>query len=551
LFGMAFAANTIELVGICRDFTPQTNPDFEKFLGDDRGICNSVLGPDGIPTLNGNHPTVTSLASFNQWYRDTSADMGPYNIPITLTQVSPNGPYYFENLAWFPLDNMGFGNYENTGHNFHFTCVFNTEFTYRAGAGQLFSFTGDDDVFVFINKMLAVDIGGVHPAESASVNLDNIAFSFGLLDGQAYSLDVFQNERHTVASAFAMTTDVVLSICGNGRIENGEDCDGGPCCSSCCKFLSPSTLCRPSFGPCDPAEYCTGNSSTCPSDCSGSFETPCSGLALPNGRFTDYQVIAFGSFTANTGDIEQRVAVGGNFNVGNGFSVGYDIDGNDEYVPYSVLVAGDASFASGTVYPDGTNFPIAVPEEDLFVGGTFTGPSYLASRVTSCTTPHCLDSYFFAARQCYLNYQNNFALQIDNVAIDIQWSGLYITCNSLTSNSYFLTLTASQMNSYTWVSITGCNSNAKWVINIVGNDDVSFTGASFPYNANQVLYNIQGSGRTITVGGTQVSGTILAPNNNINQPSGAIIGKVIANNINCLQINRISCCSTPCINNLG
>jgi len=116
----------------------------------------------------------------------------------------------------------------------------------------------------------------------------------------------------------------------------------------------------------------------------------------------------------------------------------------------------------------------------------------------------------------------------DNTVHNVQWSGLYITCNSAIASTYFLTLTPSEMTSYTWTSLSNCNAGARWIINIVGTTDVTFSGGSFPANAEQVIYNIQGSGRTINVGATQVEGSIVAPFNNVNQPNGVILGKVIA-----------------------
>jgi choice-of-anchor A domain-containing protein len=253
-------------------------------------------------------------------------------------------------------------------------------------------------------------------------------------------------------------------------------------------------------------------------------------------------VIAFGSFSSTSGDVEQRLAVGGDFNVGSGWSVGYQINTDDGNVPYALLVAGNADFPSGAVYPDGSGSPHNVPAEGIFVGGSFTGPSYLSALVTSCSTPNCLASNFAAAQQCYSGYQQTLSQQgADNVNATIQWSGLYLTCFDVLATNYHMTLTAAQISEYTWVSTTNCNTNAKWVINVVGNDDVTFSGGSFPYAANQVVWNIQGRGRNINIQWTQVQGSILAPFNNINQPSGVVIGKVIANNINSLQINKVPC----------
>ncbi len=61
--------------------------------------------------------------------------------------------------------------------------------------------------------------------------------------------------------------------CGNGTREGAEQCDlgaangtSGSCCDANCNFVTAGTVCRPSTGPCDPAESCTGSSGSCPAD---------------------------------------------------------------------------------------------------------------------------------------------------------------------------------------------------------------------------------------------------------------------------------------------
>eukprot|EP01027_Heterolobosea_sp_BB2_P009078 GEZU01013427.1.p2 GENE.GEZU01013427.1~~GEZU01013427.1.p2 ORF type:complete len:124 (+),score=7.96 GEZU01013427.1:82-453(+) len=62
--------------------------------------------------------------------------------------------------------------------------------------------------------------------------------------------------------------DDICPVCGNGKVEDGEDCDDdGPCCNpTTCKFRPSSYVCRAAAGPCDVAEKCTGTSSSCPAN---------------------------------------------------------------------------------------------------------------------------------------------------------------------------------------------------------------------------------------------------------------------------------------------
>ncbi len=192
------------LHGTLRDFS-QDHPDFEYKIEVDPGIVLPDLGPDKKPVyagVNGN-PTTTGQANFDMWYRDTPGVNQPFPLDIPLT--NEGGLFIYDNSEFFPLDGQGFGD-EGNPHNYHFTYEIHTEFAYEGG--EVFKFRGDDDVWVFINGKLVIDLGGVHGPMEQTIDLDAFAATAGITPGGVYPLDFFFAERHTSESNFRIETTI-------------------------------------------------------------------------------------------------------------------------------------------------------------------------------------------------------------------------------------------------------------------------------------------------------------------------------------------------------
>jgi fibro-slime domain-containing protein len=188
-----------------RDFRAD-HADFEDAIADDRGLVEVDIGADRKPVYApaGATATVSGQASFDQWYRDVGGINMRFDMPMVFTETSP-GNFEFSDSEFFPLDGVGWGE-EVQGHNFHFTTELHGTFRYRGG--EVFTFTGDDDVFVFVNGKLALDLGGVHGPQSDTIDFDAQAGALGITTGGVYTLDAFHAERHTSMSNFRIETSI-------------------------------------------------------------------------------------------------------------------------------------------------------------------------------------------------------------------------------------------------------------------------------------------------------------------------------------------------------
>lgn len=95
------------------------------------------------------------------------------------------------------------------------------QFVYRDDL--YFEFSGDDDVYMYINGVLALDLGGAHGICTKRVNLKDVAQQCHLTEGEVATFTFFYMERNSDASNFKIETNMELVKRGISVQKNAYD----------------------------------------------------------------------------------------------------------------------------------------------------------------------------------------------------------------------------------------------------------------------------------------------------------------------------------------
>ena len=196
-----------------------------------KGMVEETLGPNGVPVPAAAFPEECKLTThISNWFLPQiiaqkngqnysnatcrSIELELQDDGLWLGKKDNNSP----EGGLFLLDDFQYLDAEQTvpnpfydnitanrkRHNYGFAMKIQATFEYVPG--QYFEFLGDDDVWVFINNRLVVDIGGQHAQVSGAVDLDTLH----LTEGANYPFHIFYAERHTSSSNFMMRTSIDL-----------------------------------------------------------------------------------------------------------------------------------------------------------------------------------------------------------------------------------------------------------------------------------------------------------------------------------------------------
>ena len=190
-------------------------------------------GYDGV-TYNANDGGISHVngsSSKDMVYYTSYADttLHPF-LPTTgsTTFQQTNTPYFLDSGA----SERSAGSFETQiGRDYNFSMEGHGQFVFNTEDNLYFTFEGDDDVYLFINNKMVMDIGAAHSITKSTFNLNDYIKECGLKDGEMYDFDFYYMERHSYGSNIRIETNIDVTSkyidTVKGATQNGTAVENG------------------------------------------------------------------------------------------------------------------------------------------------------------------------------------------------------------------------------------------------------------------------------------------------------------------------------------
>jgi fibro-slime domain-containing protein len=187
-------------------------------------MFDGALGDQPGSEAPGLIKSLTHDSKFKAWFRDVDGENLSEATKILFERIDDGGgsSYYVfssESLpsgGYYPADGRLFGNPPDkatkkpTPHNYHFTVEFTATLTYSATTPQWMIFGASDDLWVYVNGELVVDLGGFGEARKQYLRIDRLAAREGWSEGSQHDIRIFMANRSMSESYLLLMSNFAL-----------------------------------------------------------------------------------------------------------------------------------------------------------------------------------------------------------------------------------------------------------------------------------------------------------------------------------------------------
>lgn len=216
---LAPSLQTVVLQSRAFDYDKNYNPFAEKGPDDNcigtgnggkatKGLVENELDSAGFPVWTGKVACDIGTAADGpgNWFKSGRSVLET-TISIPLWRIGKSDEWSYSNSQFFPLDTVkttepvAWPNYRFCLHH-----RFETTFA----PNQYLKVMGDDDIWLFAQKRLVIDLGGQHGPDTGTFAFEQL----GVPEGKTIKFDLFHCERHGTGSSFGVWTNALLQPIG-------------------------------------------------------------------------------------------------------------------------------------------------------------------------------------------------------------------------------------------------------------------------------------------------------------------------------------------------